>query len=661
MMNTAIGANFMRKSVWITVILSVFAFCGSAFALTAGDNYTVSFSVVQSNGTVGAASYSTTATADSTGLITFSLSGVPDNTSCNFMVVKATNTSVNPNTVDLESVVPCPNAGTTMPLGLSSVTNAQATALEAAFKAAGTDDPILALFGLTMVRTTGISAADLAKVAQYAELGITGTGGFVDFLETNHSNIVNATTLGEYRKNIVKDLADPNAGYSKLIKDSVDATSSSTAQQAMGKAASVILGNLVQATHAPTDTGIHAGWIMEAIDAMGSIVLPDLMDPANGLAPETVQEVQSNIGTGLDKLRVQVEIQKYENAMSLLGGTSADVQQFQTAATALANAVDAAMEKFNQTAFINGVPASTAIMNAAQADMDNATQTAFNDFQTNGIAVSDARIGIATNGNYDGITDPYNMIKNICTALGNGTIQNMPDPTNQGASTICTTVLANMDHQWGLFKYYGPSGTQTNWPINMVILSDWASKIKEAGGGMSYTRDTATIPDSQQYDAGQWMGFCNGVTQTKSTCVSPPGNWDSGSNTCNYFNKNDCSADSGGGIWIPERSCFGQSPLTGEQQNCRQNPSPYWVMFAIQEDIWIEQSIMQDAMPQQGGGMTPLQIKTQQDAQMTAQQAFDNALDGIIAGNISGTTDGTTKISKDQKKAIMELMSPPQM
>ena len=80
MMNTAIGAN-MRKSVWITVILSVFAFCGSAFALTAGDNYTVSFSVVQSNGTVGAASYSTTATADSTGLITFSLSGVPDNTS----------------------------------------------------------------------------------------------------------------------------------------------------------------------------------------------------------------------------------------------------------------------------------------------------------------------------------------------------------------------------------------------------------------------------------------------------------------------------------------------------------------------------------------------------------------------------------------------------
>ncbi len=638
----------MRKSVWISVILSVFAFCGSAFALTAGDNYTVSFSVVQSNGTVGAASYSTTATADSTGLITFSLSGVPDNTSCNFMVVKATNMSVNPNTVDLESVVPCPNKGTTMPLGLSSVTNAQATALEAAFKAAGTDDPILAVFLFTAVQTTDISLGDLGKIAQYAEQGIVGMGGYVDYLKTTRT--VTDAELAQYRKNIVADLANPDTGYTKFIKDSVDATDPAVQAQDRGKAAAIILSTLVQATNSPTDAGIHAGWIIEATDQMGNIVVPQL----NVLSAQDAMEIQSSIGTGLQKLREQVAIQKYSNAMSLLGGTGADIQQFNTAATALSNASDAAMEKFNQKAFANGLAASTSIMNAAQADMDTTMQNAFQTFQ-GAIAASDQRIGITNSGDYDGTSDPNNMIKNICTALG----ANAPsfDPTTQ-LNALCTTVLAHMDNQWGMFKWYGPNGTQVNWPVNMVILADWTSNLLKNGGSMSYTRDTTdfttlstSYPNDQMF---QWSGYCAPVISNATTCQNTHGNWMSGA--CYYYNKQDCTTN--GGAWNPSLSCFGQhgyngEPLAGEAPSsyCQQNPYPYWIMFAIQQDIQVVQDIRQQVQQAAGQDMSK---------QGSAEQNFNNALSGI-ANNVTGTTAGSTAITKDQQKAIMELMSPPQM
>ncbi|MDA8174282.1 MAG: hypothetical protein M0018_06800 [Nitrospiraceae bacterium] len=652
----------MRKSVLLMAVFSlfVFAFCGSALALTAGATYTISFGVVNSSGGVNAASYSTSAAADSNGLVSFSLTGVPDNTSCNFMDVTATNQKTG--AVELESIVPCPNPGTTMPLGLSGVTNAQAIALKAAFNAAATDDPILAVFGLAIVQTTGIPTADLKTIAKYAEQGISGPGGFVAFLETNHSSIVNATTLATYRKNIVKDLADPASGYSKLMKDSVDALTGSSAAEDRGKAAAVILGNLIQATHAPTDTGIHAGWIMEATDAMGNIVVPYLMPPSyNGAiwnSSATPNEVQDSIGTGLNKLRVQVEIQKYEDAMTLLGATGADVTQFQTAAYALSNATDAAMEQFNKTAMSNG-PMDSNTMDDAQTEMQTLTEDAFNAFQ-NAIAASDTRI--------------TTMISNICTALGN---PQMPDPSNPGHNAACITSLADMNTQFGLFKYYTPNG-QTNWPLNMVILADWVSNLKDHKGTMTYTRDTASIPASQPYDPGNnmgsctlaandfnsctlaggwWGGYCdNSLYNNPIDCTDPAkGNskWHGVCNENNAWNKQNCTAP---GVWTTIRTCFGTTPLKDsngnlvESASCRQNPDPYWIMFAIQEDLWIEQSIMQDKM----------QATQDMGKQGQFQMGFDKALDGI-AGNINGTADGSTAITKNQKKAIMELMQPPQM
>lgn len=50
--------------------------------------------------------------------------------------------------------------GKTLPLGVSGVTDKQTGALLAAFASAGTDDPVLAVFGFAIVRSTGMTTSD---------------------------------------------------------------------------------------------------------------------------------------------------------------------------------------------------------------------------------------------------------------------------------------------------------------------------------------------------------------------------------------------------------------------------------------------------------------------------------------------------------------------
>ncbi len=692
----------MKKRVLLLTVLAsffVFVFCGSVFAsgLNPGETYTINFATISSSGTVNSASYSTTGVANSSGIVNFSLTGVPDNSSCNFMdvtvVAPATAIDNSPatNNVVRESIIPCPTAGSNMPLGITDVTNAQAAALKAAFAAAKTDDPILAVFGLTIVQTSGIDAKDLATIAGYAEQGIMGSGGFINTLETLHSGIVNSTSLAIYRKNIVKDLADPNSGYTRFLKEAASSISNSTSQQDMGKAASLILSTLVQATKSPTDTGMHAGWILEGTDAMGNVVIPYLSDPTLWDSANTPAEVQDTVGAGLDKLREEVAIQKYENAMTTLGASGSDVTQFQNAANTLQSTFAAAMAQFNQTAFANGsIDATT--MNSAQSAFQNATTAAFSDFQNN-IQASDAQIGITNGGAIYNGTDPDNMISNICTALtAAGNAPNF-DPTTQQNNVSCVNVLAHMDQQWGMFKWYTPNG-QVNWPINMVILANWESSLLKNGGSMSYTRDTTdfnTLKTSHPKDQmlTGWAGFCNtsSITtqaecdtatnngqygnwmsgycsdpqynndQTGATCTGAGDTWTSGQ--CQIFQSNACNAVGGSVQWVPALSCFGKAgthhgitePMISEgeepAQYCQQNPYPYWMMFAIQQDVQVVQDLQNYA--QQGKGMSA-----------QGEEDFNKSLSNI-AKAVTGTTDGSTAITSAQQKAIMELMTPPQM
>ncbi len=459
-----------RFSVGI-ILFAVLLFTGSyAGALTAGETYTIEVQKINSDGTVNSGGTSSSATAGTDGKVSFSLTGVPDNGSCNFLLITIKDSAGN--TVR-RSLAPCPNPGEALPVGVSGLTNAQTSALLAALESAGTDDPILAVFGFAIVRSASVSSDELTFMADLANQGINGSGGFIDYLIDNG---VTSAQLAVYKSNIIARLADKDDGYSKFIKESVDAATDTEKLSARGEAASKLLRVLVQAA---TTAGFSQDRIIEAFNAMGAIVVP-LMEQgvANGnLSAASQKMIDSSIGGGIQKLRADRGIEKYSQALTTLGASGQDVANYQAAATALMNAMTAVFETFEQV--FDGNETDTEIQ-AAQSEFNTAMQAAFEQFMT-ATAAPDARI--------------TTMISNIDNALNE------------------TTGLT-IDE----FQQYKSDGTAVNWPLTMVILVDWVSNIVSNGGGLSYTRDTTAIPSNIT-----WIGNCSNTTYTDQTSCEDTG------------------------------------------------------------------------------------------------------------------------------------------
>lgn len=535
-----------------------------AMALTSGDTYTVTIDKLSSSGTVTDLGLSTSGTADTDGKLSFSISGVPDNSSCNFLIIKIKDAG---NTVVRKSVVPCPDSGGTLPAGVSGVTGKQTDALISAMAAAGTDDPILAVFGFALVRSTGISATDLAVMASLANQGISGTGGFVDYLT---SNGVSSTQLSEYRSSIVSRLADPTSGYTKLYKDAVDAADSTTAAEKRGEAAALLLNVLVKAA---TTADFSQDRVLEAFNAMGSIVVPGMQTEvtAGNLTAAAAQMVNSNIGGGIQKLKAEKNIEKYSNALSTLGGSSADLTQYQSAATTLMDTMTAAFQEFEKV--FTGTETESEIQ-SAQNTLDSTMQSAFGTFMTS-VAASNSRIDT--------------MIANIDNALGT------------------STGLTRSE-----FQFYKNDGSTVNWPVTMVIPTDWISSTLSAGGDVAYTRDTTAIPAQMT-----WLGTCN-----------DPGFWDK------------TSCETNGFTWTAGRTDFVSDGV----------PAAYAAVLGLQEDVMILEFARWEDQASAGDDMS---------AHTTLEKQFANAVAGL-ASNVSGTTDGSTSITTAQKEALVTLMQSPQ-
>ncbi|MFA6921379.1 MAG: hypothetical protein WC216_06010, partial [Gallionella sp.] len=100
------------------------------------------------------------------------------------------------------------------------------------------------------------------------------------------------------------------------------------------------------------------------------------------------------------------------------------------------------------------------------------------------------------------------------------------------------------------------------------------------------------------------------------------------------------------------RTCFGTVAAAGEVGTCENLPVDYASLMSIQQDINILQMTRWTAMQASGGNMGNDQA---------SEKAFTDKLYTTITGLIGGTTNGTTAISAVQKKAVVTLMSPPQM
>lgn len=477
--------NMKKLVVSISSALALLGW-GNAHALTAGQTYTISVEKINSNGTVTTGStslgLSTTATADADGKVSFSFtSALPTSSSCNFLVISIRDSS---GTLVRDAMAPCPASGATVPLGVSGVTDKQSEALLSAFQTNATDDPIIAVFGFAIVRSGNMTATDIAAMADVCYKGLYQTGGFIDYLKTTRG--VTDTQLATYRSNIISQLGDSSSGYTKLMKDAVDSTSTTDSATNRGKAAGQVLKILITAA----DGIFEKDYIMEAFNAMGSIALPLMQSKitAGTLSATGASMVNAGIGGGINKLQADRGLEKYSAAMTLMGASGADLTQFNSAVSTLRTAMEAAFAQFEDVfseddSHSNG---SSSTIDTDKGAMDTQMQTAFGAYMT-AMAASDARITTMISG-----------IQAVSGAAPNA----------------------------NFFKFVKDGGTAVNWPVNMVVLAQWGTTIAQASGSLSYTQDTLAIPAA----LATFMGSCTNAafSYNQSACAGSGGTWTAG-------------------------------------------------------------------------------------------------------------------------------------
>jgi hypothetical protein len=444
-----------RLSILFTIIIvCLFSFTTTGYALTPGETYTVEVDAISSTGTVIELLLSTIVVADSNGKISFSVSNVPDRTSYNFLLVTIKDSSGN--TVR-RAIAPAPLAGSSTNLGVSIVTDDQVDMLLQGMASAGTDDPILVVMGLTMVRSASMNESELSVIASVGVQGIRGTGGFVDYL-TNTKGY-SASALAAFRNGIVNRLTQ----FSSLYKESVETTDVLTSAEKRGEAAALLMKILMEAGN---DASINVDDILSALYAMGEVVVPlfEAEVIAGNMRPSVLAAINSSIGGAIQKANADRALEKYNQALATLNASSAQISRYNAAATTLLNSMIDAFKAFEQLFLDPTSQPSEAEITTAQAVLNATMEAAFDQFIIDS-ASTDAEI--------------EEMRNNLANAF------NIPDPD--------TTIPASM------FKFYDRQGNAVNWPIPMVASTSWVASIVAAGGTLTYTRDNLAVPSMMEW------------------------------------------------------------------------------------------------------------------------------------------------------------------
>jgi hypothetical protein len=462
--------GFSKKIVvfFVLSLLYMFSFAVTGHALTAREAYTVYIDAISSSGTVVNTGIITRADADITGKISFNIgSGLPSRTSYNFLLITIKDST---GTTVRRALAPTPSSTSSTNLGISIVTDDQVDMLLAGMASAETDDPILVIFGLTMVRSASMTAGELSVIASVGIQGVRGSGGFVDYL-TNTKGYSSAT-MTIFRNGIVNRLNR----FSTLYKDSVDATTSSASADKRGEAAALLMTILMESG---TDASMNIDDILSALDAMGEIVVPlfQAQVTAGNMRSSVLAALNSSIGSSIQKANADRALEKYTRALITLNASASQVARYNTAATTLLNSMITAFKTFEQLFLDPSTQPSQATITAAQTALNTTMETAFDQF----------------------IVD---------SASTNAEILTMRTSLASAFSIPIGNIPPNM------FMFSDRQGNSINWPIPMVASTEWVSSLVSAGGGLTYTRDTLAVPALMAWlDSDDNPG--NGINSTR--------------------------------------------------------------------------------------------------------------------------------------------------
>jgi hypothetical protein len=564
------------KKFWIFA-LSVFFLWGitvapAQAALTPATPYTITIQKMNSNGTLTDVS-TEEATADSNGKLSFSLTALPTNSECNFIVFILTEAD---GTVVRRGFVPAPPAGDTNLLGINSLSTAQTNAILSAGEQMGTDDPIAFAYLITLLRSEGATANDAVLFAELAKFAIVGTGGFEDTLISSGAT---AAQLANFKSYLIYN---PTAGKKTLrdltasFKTAVDSGDATTAKQELQKAGGFMADVFMDAA---SSAGIDYTLILVAHDAAGVVA-----DAHNDIITQLTSTVQSSMNQSMTAFFQRIAAIKvkgeYTKALTTLSASGTQVDTFNAAVNTMMTSMAAIDSDYAD--FYNDPAAYCAAQGKSfatvQAETSARYQAAFAAFQT-AIAASNADITAMKTG--------------VATAFG-------IDPSY-------------LPSDFGTYRDF--TGTTKNWPIPQVVMVNWMAGIIGAGGTLTYTRDTLSIPTHMQ----NWMGSC-----------SDPSFWDQGSCLSN------------GGTWTPGRRDY--SSMTPS--------SSFNAYLGLMEDIHIIENARY-AIYSEGSRPTREEEKANK---LLFQQRMEAAAD-----RIGGTTNGTTAISDAQKDAVIKLLMQPSM
>lgn len=460
--------------VWVFIIMP----CNAVFALTAYETYTVSVYEINGDGSTSLAS-STTATADSNGKLSFSLSSVPNNTQTNFLYFTIVDSSSN---VVRQGFSPAPPAGQENQMGINTLSTSQAAAMIKAGQVAATDDPILVAFGLVLTRSPGITDADITRIVTVGNAAIRGqdgdtqgaglgaADGFIGFLKSN--GVTNAQ-LNLMRDKLIYNSASDTKdlrSFTALFKDAVDNDNDGEMSKAGGYMAEIFID-------AGNAAGIDPGLILSAHQAAGEVTNKSqygaILAAMDSSVMKGIEQSMSSFFTRAAAAKLETE---YTEALEALNTPGAQVAAYNSAVQTMVSAFETI-----ETTYIDYfmdpdgyVATNSTTHTAVQTTINQAFDAAFTAFQSN----------VAASNTYRDT-----LKSSVAAALS---INTTDPPVNQ----------ADFGKECPFGVNCSVVGNWVNWSIPQTAMVIWISNVMTSGGSISYTRDTLTVPSN--------MGWLNG-------------------------------------------------------------------------------------------------------------------------------------------------------
>ncbi len=425
-----------------------FGFATPAAALTAGQEYTVVLSRVNSDGTVTSVS-STSATTDANGKLIFTLSNLPTAVDTNFVLLQVKDAS---GTVVRQGIAPAPAEGSTNLVGINPLSDIQARALTASMQANNSDDPLGVAFGLVFVRSPNLQASDISILAQMMGTAIMGSDGMEAFLL---SNGVSAGELAIFKKKLVSNSASGSkdmSDYIAFFKNAVD----SGVDDDIAKAGGIMADIFIDAGAA---AGVDPTLLLTSFNAAGNAQgLDNLMMSLSSGFGTSIEQAVTGFFTRVAAVKLKRE---YSDALAALGGSQGLIDRFNTGVQAFVTAQQQ-IDIQNQDFFMDPEQFTEQQRQTKQQEIDQAFGAAFDQFKS-AIQVTN--------------TERDAMRATIATAL---------------AIDVNTLPLDIVGQEFDF------SGTPVNWSIPQTVAVIWVANNLIAGGDMNYTRDNTPIPNSMQ-------------------------------------------------------------------------------------------------------------------------------------------------------------------